>query len=113
MIPAVILFLDNIGGGELLLVFVVVLLFFGSKSIPEIAKSMGKATREFRNTMNDVRSEIETSMNVEEKKELPKNKEEKITGDPEINPSSASPEYKPPERKVFGQEEEKNNQYNE
>jgi sec-independent protein translocase protein TatA len=106
MIKGIILFLDSLGGGELLLIFVVVLLFFGPKSIPGIAKGMGKATREFRNAMNDVRSEIETSMNVEEKKPLPQ-KEEKIT-DPDINSSNISPEYKAPERKIFGQDDEKN-----
>ncbi|HKR03165.1 MAG TPA: twin-arginine translocase TatA/TatE family subunit [Bacteroidia bacterium] len=106
MIKGIILFLDSLGGGELLLIFVVVLLFFGSKSIPGIAKGMGKATREFRNAMNDVRSEMETSMNVEEKKPLQQKAEEKIT-DPDINSSNISPEYKAPERKIFGQDDEK------
>ncbi|MEO5570955.1 MAG: twin-arginine translocase TatA/TatE family subunit [Bacteroidia bacterium] len=106
MIQGIILFLDSLGGGELLLIFVVVLLFFGSKSIPGIAKGMGKATREFRNAMNDVRSEIETSVNVQEKNPLPKKTEENVTPDPEINSPDFS-EYKAPERKIFGQDEEK------
>lgn len=106
MLPGIILFLDSLGGGELLLIFVVVLLFFGPKSIPEIAKGMGKATREFRNAMNDVRSEIETSMNVEEKKELPKKEEEKTNDDAENNSLNVSSGNNVNQRKVFGQKQE-------
>ena len=107
MIPGIILFLDSLGGGELLLIFVVVLLFFGPKSIPGIAKGMGKATREFRNAMNDVRSELETSMNVEnneEKKQIVPDEVPKMLVDSTPEESS---DYKPPARKVFGQEEGK------
>ena len=97
--------MESVGGGELLLIFVVVLLFFGSKSIPEIAKGMGKATREFRNAMNDVRSEIETSMNVEEKKDTPKQEEIKTAAETETKTEEISHDYKGPERKVFGRED--------
>ena len=38
---AVLLFLNDIAGTEILLILVFVLLFFGSKSIPNIAKTMG------------------------------------------------------------------------
>jgi sec-independent protein translocase protein TatA len=107
MAPCIILFLDSLGGGELLLIFVVVLILFGPKSIPGIAKGMGKATREFRNAMNDVRSEIENSMEVEEKKEVAQKAEEKpaVTETPDLIENADG--YKPPERKVFGQDETK------
>ena len=38
----------NIGAGELILILVVVLIVFGHGKLPEVAKSMGKAMREFR-----------------------------------------------------------------
>ncbi|MDR9755457.1 MAG: twin-arginine translocase TatA/TatE family subunit [Thermoanaerobacterales bacterium] len=38
----------NIGAGELILILVVVLIVFGPGKLPEVAKSMGKAMREFR-----------------------------------------------------------------
>jgi len=47
-----------ISGGELVVVFFVVLLLFGAKSIPDIAKSIGKGMREFRKVSDDIRSEI-------------------------------------------------------
>ncbi len=38
----------SIGGMELLIVMSIVLLFFGAKRIPDLARSLGKGTREFR-----------------------------------------------------------------
>ena len=55
------LFLNDVAGTEIFLIFLVILLFFGSKSIPGIAKSMGKALFEFRNASNDLKDEIKKS----------------------------------------------------
>ncbi len=38
----------NLGGPELLIVLVVVMLMFGAKKVPELARSMGQAQREFK-----------------------------------------------------------------
>ena len=38
----------NLGGPEMLIVLVVVLLLFGSKKVPELARSLGHAQREFK-----------------------------------------------------------------
>lgn len=56
------LFLDNLGGGELLVVVFFVLLFFGSEKIPGLMKGMGRAMREFKTAMDDVKSDIENSV---------------------------------------------------
>ena len=40
--------MGNIGVSELLVLFFIVLLFFGAKRIPEVAKALGKASREFK-----------------------------------------------------------------
>ena len=44
-----ILFLNSLGTGEVVLIMLVVLIFFGSKGIPEFAKNIGKGMREIRN----------------------------------------------------------------
>ncbi|MFA5207016.1 MAG: twin-arginine translocase TatA/TatE family subunit [Lentisphaeria bacterium] len=49
----------NFGLPELLLVFGVVLLFFGGKKIPEIARGLGKGLREFRKARDEVSESIE------------------------------------------------------
>jgi sec-independent protein translocase protein TatA len=44
--------------GEIILILLVVLLFFGAKRIPEIAGSFGKGIREFKKNMNDAQRAI-------------------------------------------------------
>lgn len=46
---------------ELLIIFVVVLLLFGAKRIPEMARGLGKGIREFRTAVKDVQSEVDLS----------------------------------------------------
>jgi sec-independent protein translocase protein TatA len=50
------------GGQELFLIFLIVLLLFGAKRIPEVAQNLGKGIREFKKSMHEVQSEIETAV---------------------------------------------------
>jgi sec-independent protein translocase protein TatA len=50
-----------ISGGELVLVMLVALLFFGSKAIPDIARTLGKGMREFKKATNEIKRELEES----------------------------------------------------
>lgn len=47
-----------ISGGEIVLVMLLALLFFGSKAIPDIAKTMGKGMREFKKATNEIKREL-------------------------------------------------------
>ena len=47
MIPYTLAFLGNMSIGEILVILLVILLVFGAKRIPELARSLGKASREF------------------------------------------------------------------
>jgi TatA/E family protein of Tat protein translocase len=49
---------ENIGFGEMLLIFLIILIFFGPKKFPEIGQSLGKGIRQFRKAMNDVQDEL-------------------------------------------------------
>jgi sec-independent protein translocase protein TatA len=55
------LFLSDVGGSEILLILLVILMFFGSKSIPGIARSMGKTMHQIRQASQDVQNEIKKS----------------------------------------------------
>ncbi len=57
------LLIFNIGGSEFILIMFVVLLFFGAKGIPDIARSLGKASREFKDAMNGIEREIQSAAN--------------------------------------------------
>ena len=52
----------NLGGGEIFVVLMVVLLFFGSKRIPEVARNLGRGMRQFRNAANDIQRDITDSV---------------------------------------------------
>lgn len=53
------LFLGDIGGSELILIMVVILVFFGANKIPELARGLGKGIREFKDASSEIRSEFE------------------------------------------------------
>ena len=55
------LFLNSIGGSEIILIMLFILMFFGSKSIPGIARSLGKGMREIQHASNEIRNEIKNS----------------------------------------------------
>ncbi len=58
------------GTGEIILIFLVVLLLFGAKRLPEIGSSLGKGIREFKSSMSEIQGELK---NVEEppKRQVP------------------------------------------
>jgi TatA/E family protein of Tat protein translocase len=60
----------SIGPTELILIFVVALLVFGPKKLPEIGKSIGKAVREFRRTSEELKGRIEEEIQASEVKDL-------------------------------------------
>lgn len=62
-----ILFLESIGGGELMVIMLFILMFFGSKKIPDLARGLGKGMREMKDAMNGVQSEIRQSINEVDK----------------------------------------------
>jgi sec-independent protein translocase protein TatA len=51
----------NLGGGEIFIVLLVILLFFGSKKIPELARGLGKGIREFKDASSNIQREIQDS----------------------------------------------------
>ena len=59
----------NFGGSEMIVVFIAILILFGAKRIPEIAKGIGKGMSEFKRAMRDVEDEINNSIDSEDKKE--------------------------------------------
>ena len=55
----------TLGGPELFLIFVVALIVFGPRKLPEIGKSLGKMMAEFRRASNEFRSTIENEVEAE------------------------------------------------
>jgi len=60
--------MPNIGTGELLLILLAFVIFFGAKKIPELAQGLGKGIREFRKAARDIQEDIsEDSKRIEDK----------------------------------------------
>jgi len=57
--------LGIIGGQELILILLVVLVFFGGKKIPELMKGLGKGVKEYKKAMNGVDEEINSITEIE------------------------------------------------
>jgi sec-independent protein translocase protein TatA len=55
-------FFDGLGGPEVLLVLVVILIFFGGEKMPEFARGLGKAMREFKKAANEVEQEFKKAI---------------------------------------------------
>ncbi len=49
----------NIGGSELFLILLIILVFFGAKKLPELARGLGQGIKEFRKAARDVQDEVE------------------------------------------------------
>ena len=61
------LFLGNIGSGEMIMIVFVVLLLFGGKKIPELMRGLGKGVRSFKDGMNDIEKQINADPEEETK----------------------------------------------
>lgn len=53
------LLIFDISGGELIVILLFALLFFGSKGIPDLARTMGRTLRQVRDASNEVQREIQ------------------------------------------------------
>lgn len=61
------LFLGNIGAGEIIIVALVVLLLFGGKKIPELMKGLGKGVKSFKDGMKEVEKDLDVDSDTETK----------------------------------------------
>lgn len=59
--------LISLGGPEVILILVVVLLLFGAKRIPDLARGLGKGIREFKDASTEIKNEIERESSSIEK----------------------------------------------
>lgn len=64
------------GGFEWIIIVLVILLFFGAKRIPELARGLGKGISEFRKASDDLKKEIEKGKDDIDEATKPKAKEE-------------------------------------
>jgi sec-independent protein translocase protein TatA len=49
----------NLGPGEIIVIVLVILIFFGPKRIPEFSRALGRGIHEFRKAMRDIEDQLE------------------------------------------------------
>lgn len=58
-----------IGMPELIIIFVIALIIFGPRKLPELGKSLGKSINEFKRASNELRNSLEDEIRVEEQRD--------------------------------------------
>src|SRR6188508_2910311 len=76
--------LGSIGMPELIIIFVIALIIFGPRKLPELGRSLGKSLAEFKRASNELRNTLEEEIRLEEQK--PRVEEQK----PKIESSKAA-----------------------
>lgn len=84
--------LGSIGMPELIIIFVIALIIFGPRKLPELGKSLGKSLAEFKRASNELKSTLEEEIRVEErtKLETPKPAEAAAAHDPAHSEDAAT-----------------------
>ena len=72
----------SIGMPELIIIFVIALIIFGPRKLPELGKSLGKSLAEFKKASNELRNTLEEEIRIEE---------QKIDASKQAPPAAASP----------------------
>lgn len=62
----------SIGMPELVIIFVIALIIFGPRKLPELGRSLGRSLSEFRRASNELRSSLEEEIRLEEQREAAK-----------------------------------------
>ena len=101
-------FLQNINGPEILLIFLIVLLLFGAKRLPELFGSFGKSIREFKKATSEVEEDIRKAM--DEKPAQPKPKATPAPKQVEAESSAPEPSDEPSAELLHEQKTEKSDQ---
>ena len=85
----IIAFLGPIGGPEMFLIFMVLLLLFGAKKLPQLARGIGKSVGEFRKAREEFEDEIRKG-GEELDNEVKKSDDDKVSEAPGAEPRTES-----------------------
>ncbi len=81
----------GLGPGEMMILFIIVLLIFGPSQLPKLARGLGNAMREFRKAQREFSDELHKEGDAQAKPDSPHRP-----------PDDKPPESKPPENKPIG-----------
>jgi sec-independent protein translocase protein TatA len=85
----------NLGGGEIILILALVLILFGAKKLPELAKGLGTGIKEFKKATREVTDEIQNSANDSHYSNPPPKRQIEAQNAPEPTVAQTSEQTKP------------------
>ena len=74
--------LGSIGMPELLVIFVIALIIFGPRKLPELGRSLGKGINEFKRASNELKSTFEEEVRIEEQRDHERQRAEAVKAQP-------------------------------
>jgi sec-independent protein translocase protein TatA len=82
----------SIGMPELIIIFVIALIIFGPRKLPELGRTLGKSLSEFRRASNDLRNTLEEEIRLDDQKTITPAARPTPVKDTEHAPEAAAPE---------------------
>ena len=77
----------SIGMPELIIIFVIALIIFGPRKLPELGRSLGKSIAEFKKASNELKSTLEEEIRLEEQRStIEEKKAQSVTAPPNPTP---------------------------
>ena len=89
--------LFNLGGGEIILILALILILFGARKLPELAKGLGQGIKEFKKATKEVTDEVQSAMDEPSpppQKRLPSNNPQPEQQPETVAHSSSTPSPK-------------------
>ena len=83
----------SIGMPELIIIFVIALIIFGPRKLPELGKSLGKSIAEFKKASNELKSTLEEEIRLEEQRSTIEEKKVQSVTAPPVNPTPLVDEH--------------------
>ncbi len=83
-------FLQGIGTTELLIIFFVILLLFGPKKLPELARGLGKSIKEFKKASTEIEDDIKAAIETEDSPAQAQTPVKPVTTSPPETPAEPS-----------------------
>ena len=83
----------SIGMPELIIIFVIALIIFGPRKLPELGRSLGKSIAEFKKASNELKSTLEEEIRLEEQRSTIEEKKVQSVTAPPANPTPLVDEH--------------------